>query len=96
LSIGLAVAVFALFIIKQQSSRYALVDLVETKTPDELISFVRKTTDLAEGTGGHLVLAHNMLPPPGKPAKLPSPLATTGQNNMSVGLMPHSRHKPSN
>jgi uncharacterized protein (DUF1330 family) len=63
LSIGLAVAVFALFIIKQQSSRYALVDLVETKTPDELISFVRKTTDLAEGTGGHLVLAHNMLPP---------------------------------
>ena len=63
LSIGIAVAAFALFIITQQSSRYALVDLVETKTPDELKSFVRKTTNLAEGKGGHLVLAHNMLPP---------------------------------
>ena len=63
LSIGIAVAAFALFIITQQSSRYALVDLVETKTPDEIKSFVRKTTNLAEGKGGHLVLAHNMLPP---------------------------------
>jgi len=63
LSIGTAIAVFALFKITRKSSRYALVDLVETKTPDELRSFVTQTTHLAKDNGGHLVLAHKMLPP---------------------------------
>jgi uncharacterized protein (DUF1330 family) len=63
LCIGTAIAVFALFTITRKSSRYALVDLVETKTPDELRSFVTQTTHLAEDIGGQLVLAHKMLPP---------------------------------
>ena len=63
LSIGIAIAAFALFTIAGKSSRYALVDLVETKTPDELRSFVTQATQRAEDTGGHLVLAHKMLPP---------------------------------
>jgi hypothetical protein len=63
LSIGIAIAASALFTIMRKSSRYALVDLVETKTPDELRSFVTQATQRAEDMGGHLVLAHKMLPP---------------------------------
>jgi uncharacterized protein (DUF1330 family) len=63
LSIGIAIAAFALFTITRKSSRYALVDLVETKTPDEVRSFVTKTTQHAEDMGGQLLLAHKMLPP---------------------------------
>ncbi len=63
LFIGIAIAAFAVFTITRKSSRYALVDLVETKTHDEVRSFVTQATQHAEDLGGHLVLAHKMLPP---------------------------------
>ncbi len=63
LSLGIAIAAFVLFTITRKSGSYALVDLVEAKAPDELRSFVTHASQHAEDMGGHLVLAHKMLPP---------------------------------
>lgn len=63
LCLVIAIAVFALFITWKKSNPYALVDLVETKTPEELRSFVTQATQHAEDMGGHLTLAHKVLPP---------------------------------
>ena len=60
---GIAIVAFAVFTITRKSGRYALVDLVETTTQDELRSFVTQATQGAEDMGGQLVLAHKMLPP---------------------------------
>lgn len=46
-----------------RSTPYALLDLVEAKTPAVQRDFVAKATQLAKDVGGHLALANKVLPP---------------------------------
>ena len=46
-----------------RSTPYALLDLVEAKTPAVQRDFVTKATQLAKDVGGHLALANKVLPP---------------------------------
>ena len=46
-----------------RSKPYALLDLVEAKTPALQLDFIRKATQLANDVGGRLALANKVLPP---------------------------------